>query len=122
MEGAGRAREGRGRGGGQLGPRPPSRRKCDPGPLRRSGERPSSSPGGRPLGVCAHTPELMFNGNQRWKQTLEGPVLSIPAAFTAAPRGSHAWDSGGGFRDTHVSWDFLASQTRDRKNDEARMA
>lgn len=77
-EGAGRAREGRGRGGGQLRPRPPSRRKCAPCPLRRSGECPSSSPGGRPLGVCAQILELMFNGNQRWKRTLEDPVPFQP--------------------------------------------
>ena len=31
-----------------------------------------------PVGGCAQTPELMFNGNQRWKKTLEDPVPFHP--------------------------------------------
>ena len=89
--GARRSREGeeeaegrgeRGRGGkGEAVSLVPARRPAGSAPPALCGGRAGVQapyPGGRPLGVCAQTPELMFNGNQRWKQTLEDPVLFQP--------------------------------------------
>lgn len=94
--------------GGPLSPRPPPRRKCAPSARPRSSARPTSPPGARPSGGCALSPEEMFNGNQRWKKTLEDPI--VPPAFTDAPTGSQA--RGWGLWNTHVGRNRVASKPR----------
>lgn len=111
-------RAGGGAGSGEAGSSVPARRPAGSAPCARGGCPPSVQPrlGERPRGDCALSTEQMFNGNQRWKKTLEDPVVPFHPRLPRRPRAALL---GSGVFGTRMWVDIVWSLTRNGRDYEA---